>query len=389
VHLRLERHDLSLEDLSVEARSGKGLMLGAITEREIRSQPHVWRAVLDRLAEHSGEITGLLSRADSVLLVGCGSSYYGSVATAELLRRGGLAALPLTSGEYVQRPPAGRASRAGDQLLIAFSRSGRTSETREAVEVFRQRHPTGTAIAVTCDPDSPLAERAHQPIVIPEAQEKAIPQTRSVSAFWLLALLVGARLRGIDARPNVIHAADWILRREESLWDRLAAGIEGFQRVVLLGGGIGFALAHEANLKVMEMAHADSWGYLTLEFRHAPLEVIDERTLLVAPLGDEPTAAEAEVIDEAARFSGSRLDVPALLGLPPGPGNVLGQLYALHTVALLIARAAGRDCDVLERLERFVETTRLEVECLRALPATRTGPPASRSGGSRQPPTTC
>jgi glutamine---fructose-6-phosphate transaminase (isomerizing) len=270
-------------------------MLGAITEREIRSQPHVWRAVLDRLAEHSEEITGLLSQADNVLLVGCGSSYYGSVATAELLRRGGVAALPLTSGEYVQRPPAGRASRDGDQLLIAFSRSGRTSETREAVEVFRQRHPTGTAIAVTCDPDSPLAERAHQPILIPEAQEEAIPQTRSVSAFWLLALLVSARLRGIDARASVIHAADWILRREESLWEQLAGGIEGFQRVVLLGGGIGFALAHEANLKMMEMAGADSWGYLTLEFRHAPLEVIDERTLLRFV---ETTSLEVECLRE-------------------------------------------------------------------------------------------
>ena len=73
---------------------------------------------------------------------------------------------------------------------------------------------------------------------------------------------------------------------------------------------------------------------------------------------------EAEAIEEAARFAGSRLDVPALLGLPPGPGNVLGQLYALHTVALLAARAAGRDRDVLERLERFVETTSLEVERL-------------------------
>jgi fructoselysine-6-P-deglycase FrlB-like protein len=249
-----------------------------------------------------------------------------------------------------------------DRLLIAFSRSGRTSETCEAIDVFRQRHPAGTAIAVTCDPESPMAERAHQAIVIPEAQEEAIPQTRSVSAIWLLALLVGARLRGIDARPDVTRAADWILQREETLWKQLAAAIDGFQRVMLLGGGIGFALAHEANLKVTEMARADSWAYLTLEFRHSALEVIDERALLVAPLGDEPTTAEAETIEEAARFAGAHLDVPALLQLPPGPGAVLGQLYTLHAVALLIARSAGRDCDVLDRLERFVETRSLALE---------------------------
>lgn len=337
-------------------------MLGAITEREIRSQPHVWRSVLDRLADDADELTGLLRGAGDVVLVGCGSSYYGAVATAELVRRGGLAALPIASSDYVQRPRAGRALPDRDRLLVAFSRSGRTSETCEAIDVFRQRHPAGTAIAVTCDPESPMAERAHQAIVIPEAQEEAIPQTRSVSAIWLLALLVGARLRGIDARPDVTRAADWILQREETLWKQLAAAIDGFQRVMLLGGGIGFALAHEANLKVTEMARADSWAYLTLEFRHSALEVIDERALLVAPLGEEATTAETEAIEEAARFAGARLDVPALLELPPGPGAVLGQLYALHAVALLIARSAGRDCDVLDRLERFVETRSLALE---------------------------
>ena len=336
-------------------------MLGLLTEEEIRSQPGTWQAVVDRLEAEAQALAPRLRRAERILFLGCGSSYCNGLAAREFLRDAGLASEVMQSSEYVLRPPAGHGSET-DVVAIAFSRSGHTSETCQALAEARRRHARATLVAVTCEPGSTLAGPADVEIVIPEGQERAIPQTRSVSAFWLFGLLLSAAARGHSLRAEVLALGERITAQEDRLWQKLADQVQGYRRFMLLGVGIGHVLAQEGALKLTEMAHVDCWSCQTLEFRHSSLEVIDAGTLLIGPLGAEVTTAEEDAIAEAAGFAGGHLDLRTLLGDAVGGASALGQLYMLHAIAVMASRATGRNADQTDRLQRFVGAVQLPAE---------------------------
>ena len=330
--------------------------LGAITESEIRSMPAVWRAVVDRLDEEARELASTLERASSITFVGCGSAYLLSAMTAELLRSTGVAATAAVASDFVLRPePAAESD--PHPVLVAFSRSGATTETRAAVEAFRARSG-GTTIAITCRPESGLARQADRAIAIPEADERAVPQTRSVGAFLLLSLLVAARLAGRDILPSVLATADWLEERAEDIWQTLTtySAARGF---VLLGAGVGFPLAGEAALKLTEMGRVPAWAWRALEFRHGPLEMLDDRIVVVGPIGTELDDTEDAAVREAGVRAGRLIDVPALS--VDAPLSVLAQLYVLHALALLASRARGRNADAPGQIRAYVDDVHLQI----------------------------
>ena len=102
---------------------------------------------LDRLMLHtwfSGE----------VLLTGCGATYALALTAASLYRRLGYKAAAIPASEVYFFPEVIPIS---SKTLIAFSRSGETSETLKAVEQFRKQRPAGKVIAITADLHSSLA----------------------------------------------------------------------------------------------------------------------------------------------------------------------------------------------------------------------------------------
>ena len=70
-------------------------------------------------------------------------------------------------------------------LLLAVSRSGTTTETLWASERFR-KEKLGPVLAVTCYPDSPLAQQADFSLVTPSGQGQSVAQTRSFTSMLLL-----------------------------------------------------------------------------------------------------------------------------------------------------------------------------------------------------------
>jgi glucosamine--fructose-6-phosphate aminotransferase (isomerizing) len=102
------------------------------TEREILSQPEVWRQTLDALDQKSllaaveGDIT-------EILVTGCGSTHYLAMTAAALLRDSGRRAWALPASELLPEAQP-RLVDPRRTLLLAISRSGTTTETLRAVE---------------------------------------------------------------------------------------------------------------------------------------------------------------------------------------------------------------------------------------------------------------
>jgi len=97
-----------------------------------------------------------------------------------------------------------------------------------------------------------------------------------------------------------------------------------------------YGLACEAMLKMKEMSLSYSEAYHMLEFRHGPMSMVNERTLVAGLLSDQAGAQETAVLRDM-RARGAR--ILAIGEAPAGDVASLGQVVALQTGLPLVARA--------------------------------------------------
>src|SRR5262249_54468126 len=86
-----------------------------------------------------------------------------------------------------------------------------------------------------------------------------------------------------------------------------------FQRHFFLGGGPLYGLACEAMLKMKEMSLSDSEAYHFMEFRHGPMSLVNDQTLVIGLGSEAATAYETAVLTEM-RQRGAKV-----LALTPTP----------------------------------------------------------------------
>ncbi|HET7171183.1 MAG TPA: hypothetical protein VFI18_06080 [Gaiellales bacterium] len=283
-------------------------------EQEVASQPCVW------LEAGRLDTDGLLPpRGARVAAIGCGTSLYVAQAYAAAREAGGHGE---TDAFPASEIPAGRAYDA----MLAISRSGTTTEVLDAVSGAGRRTRTFAVTAVT---SSPLAQAVSRAVLLPFADERSVVQTRFATA----ALVVLRAHLGI-APGDAAAAAARVLDAP------LPVDAEAFERFHFLGRGWTVGLASEAALKVREAAQAWSEAYPAMEYRHGPIALADERTLVV-PMGDVDAALLADVGAAGATV------------LDPDP-EPLASLVLAHRLAIALAHARGLDPDNPRNLTRSV-----------------------------------
>lgn len=280
------------------------------------SQSDIWVEALaafnpqDRLLQ-----SWLESRAfDHVIVTGCGSTYYLALTAARLLRQAGCHALACPASELLLHSksiciPGHR------YLLLSVSRSGLTSETLRAQQHFIAgfRSPV---VTVTCDSGSPLATESDLVIAIDVAQEASVAQTRSFSSM-LVAL---QQLVAIVARHD--HSASrplpafcrHLLERYGDL-ARSLGGDSAIKKFFFLGSDALYGIACEAMLKMKEMSLSYSEAYHTLEFRHGPMSMVGEDSLVIGLISPNAAKQEIRVLDEMAALGAK------VLAIGPAPAS--------------------------------------------------------------------
>lgn len=227
-----------------------------ITAREIASQPAVWRTALEQteLAKQ------LLARpGEKILVIGCGTSAFIAESFAIIREEAGLG---LTDAAYASEPRAWR----GYDRVIALTRSGTTSEVLEALRAL----PDGVPIVVvTGVADSPVAAVADDVLLLDFADEESVVQTRFPTTFLLLARAAFGE--------DVTGLAD---QAERALGEPLGIPVSSLDHFVYLGSGWTYGLAQEAALKIREAAQAWSESYPLLDYRHGPLAVAHDGSIV-------------------------------------------------------------------------------------------------------------
>jgi glutamine---fructose-6-phosphate transaminase (isomerizing) len=289
---------------------------------DIKTQASAWQAALAAVESRAEDLEKLFAvEPGELLFAACGSPYYLGLANATLWReRLGLRVTVVPSSEIMLfpesvLPPAGR------PVLLTASRSGETTETVRAAETFARRFP-GQTILIGCQSESQMGRLADLAIVIPEAEEDVIPQTRSFSSMYLAAQYLVALLADdaelADALRRLPGLLPGLLARCEQVVQSAAQA--DWDSAVFLGGGSLYGVAVEATLKLMEMSLSSAVSYHTLEVRHGPRSIIDERTLVVSLGSLRGATHERQVLAELAE------ETPHVLALSPEEGWDLSEI---------------------------------------------------------------
>ncbi len=272
---------------------------GSFTFAEITSQPEIWREAIASFHQQSAELQALWNkgRFDAVLFTGCGSTYYLAHASAALFQQlTGIPARAYPASEIVLFPelvfrPTSNA------LLVTISRSGETTETVEAVRIYRQRGGT-SVITVTCSSTSTLAKQADLVFAIDRAQETSLAQTRSFASMLIVTQAMAASIAGhtdLDQLETLPDVATRLLRDYHELARKLGEDRQ-IERFFFLGSGALYGIANEGMLKMKEMSLSYSEAFHMLEFRHGPMSMVNEHALITGLISEEAHAQEAAVL---------------------------------------------------------------------------------------------
>ena len=275
------------------------LELGAeITTREIYQQPDVWKEAFEAYQAKCEEIAAFLQdiadRHDyiKVILTGAGTSAYvgdtlvpyfkevyderkwnfNSIATTDIV------ANPET---YLKKDVA--------TVLVSFARSGNSPESVATVDLAKALVDDLYQVTITCAAEGKLALQAHGDdrnllLLQPAASNDAgFAMTSSFTSMMLTALLV------FDPTEFAVKAQRFevVTSLARKVLDNAADVKElvdlDFNRVIYLGAGPFFGLAHEAQLKILELTAGQvaTMYESPVGFRHGPKSLINEDTVVL------------------------------------------------------------------------------------------------------------
>lgn len=300
---------------------------GEFTLAEILSQPEAWQAGLSVTRDSAASFSAIFQREayDQVLITGCGSTYYISIAAAALLTQlTGRPARALPASEIWFHPDLAYAG-CPRTLLVAISRSGETSETLHACQAFLESG-RGPLVTITCYPDCALSTMGELNLVLPSGMEDSVAQTRSFSTMYLAWTALVAGTVGPTAQLDRLPAAARrLLDRYAPLAETLGAD-PSIDRFYFLGSGIRYGLACELSLKMKEMSLSHSEPFHFMEFRHGPKSMITPGTLIVGLRSESDRAHETAVLEEMAAMGARLLVIDEVEFASPAAG--------VHSVAM-------------------------------------------------------
>jgi len=349
-------------------------------EKEIREQPEVLDRLLESQAAKMLELAESLQAEksdtavrpygfDYVLLAARGSSdnaaRYAKYLFGYHNRLPVALAAPSLYTLYKQPPCLGKA------LVIGISQSGQSPDIVEVVaDAKRQGQAT---LAITNDPESPLAKASDHMIHLNTGPEKSVAATKTYTASLGALALLSAALERDRERLAELRRLPVVMERT---FPKIFAELHRVERYrymshcVVIGRGFNHCTAFEIALKIKELTRTITEPYSTADFHHGPIAMVGPGfpVMLVAPRG----AVMDDTRQLVDRLKGSKAELLIIsddydlldqahiaCGLPEGIPEWLTPLVTVlpgQYFALALAQAKGFDPDHPEGLKKVTET---------------------------------
>ena len=310
------------------------------TGREIVQQPAMWQELASDLATRRDAVRDflrpLLAHDDlRIILTGAGTSAFAgqmlAPALTRLLRRrvDGVATTDIVSNPqevFAEDVPT---------LLVSFARSGDSPESVAATTLADRSLGSVHHLIVTCNPEGELARvhgRAERSLVLLMPEETNDEGFAMTSSFTSMVLATWLAFQPAAPAPEIVErvaaAGRAVLRDRAQAVAELAR--RGYKRIVYLGSGPLGALARESALKVLELSAGAVVSYFdsSLGFRHGPKSVIDERTLAIVYLSNDPYTRQYD--EDIATELRQQMGDENVVVVAARPSERLDRMWTVH-----------------------------------------------------------
>src|SRR3954451_10504573 len=325
---------------------------------DIAEQPAGFARLLD--GPHAAAIAEVAAavarrRPRNVLFVSRGTSDHAALYGAYLseIRLG----LPVASASPSAITLYGARPDFADTLVVGVSQSGGSPDLTGVLTVARETG--GLTLAVTNNPDSPLAGVAELSVDVAAGHERAVAATKTYTAELLALLLLIEGVRGgagtlpADERAaleKLPQLAEDVLTGDGT--EALAQRYRFASRMVTTGRGYAYPTARETALKLMETSYLPALAFSGADLLHGPLAMTDPDVPVLAVVGSGPGGtAMSEVVSRLAERRADVVtvgagDVPGASGRLAVPAvderfSPLLDILPLQTLALALALARG------------------------------------------------
>lgn len=260
--------------------------------KEMDEQPAVIRNIIQHYQNENGEIElaegvrELVSEADRIYIVACGTSYHAGLVGKQLIER--VAGVPTevhVASEFGYNMPL----LTEKPLFLFISQSGETADSRAVlVEVKKLGHK---ALTLTNVAGSTLSREANETMLLHAGPEIAVASTKAYTAqIAVLAILAYdiARANGkklpFDLMTELARIAtimDSVMAQKE-IFEQLADKfLKESRNAFFLGRGMDSYVGLEGALKLKEISYIQAEGYPGGELKHGPIALIEDGTPVI------------------------------------------------------------------------------------------------------------
>ncbi len=341
-------------------------------EQEILSQPDVLRELLREEHENIQQIAAAIREYNPryVLIAARGTSDNAARYAQYLfgVRVGMVVSLATPSVHTLY----GAAPNMQSALVIGISQSGASEDIRRVVADANRLG--ALTLAITNDPESPLAGAAAHSIYMHAGQERSVAATKTyTSELMAVAMLVGALEENAEFNAILHHAPDYVADSVQRAVADIPLWVERYRymdQYVVIGRGYNYATAFEISLKIKELCYITGEQYSEADFRHGPMALVEPGfpVMMVMPTGavferqldllkqlcekeaETLIISDAEAVRErATKFMSLPTGVPEWLS--PMTAVVPGQVFVWQ-----LARARGLSVDAPRGLNKVTVT---------------------------------
>ncbi len=270
--------------------------------KEIHEQPRAVRETLNSvIRNHEIDLSPIgltddeLRRMEAVDIIACGSAYHAGLVAQYVLED--IAKLPVRvelASEFRYRKPILREN----HLVVVISQSG---ETADSLAALREAKSLGVkTLAVVNVVGSSIAREADYIFYTFAGPEIAVATTKAYSAqlaaCYALAVQFASARGCIDAEERTV-LLDELLQLPEKI-ERVLSDKERIQwfaakfvnakDIFFIGRGLDYAISMEGSLKMKEISYIHSEAYAAGELKHGTISLIENGTLVVGTLTQQP-----------------------------------------------------------------------------------------------------
>lgn len=336
-------------------------MPGIYALKEIKQGIRAVQITINKTKELK-KIADKLKGNKKIYCIGCGSSYWAACLTAEFLREGEVDTQAVVSSEiFFSHYPESASS-----LVIAFSQSGETTAT---IEALKQAKENGAkTFSIINKANSSLDKFSDFSFITPAGHEHVLATKSFDSAlaasYIFSKTLINKNAKGIEIVPEIYKK---ILKMDIS---KAIAMLKNYKRAYILGIGIDYGSAGETAIKLDEAALIQSTPLPALEISHGPKANIKNIPVILIAMQNQYEKIYNNLLKEL-KEAGAKTIIYSPIGRSylsdinynlPGtddiivfPGIKLSQRIAVET-----ALAKGLNPDNPPTLKKFVARKNLK-----------------------------